>query len=99
MSDKILSVDGAGETIKPSSVAADFPKLSQRERDILHLVAMGYTARKIGEFLGISPRTADKHIQNLGKKLGSRNKAHMVGLASAMKLIDSSLILPAPPDP
>ncbi|MCD6033074.1 MAG: hypothetical protein K0S78_5256, partial [Thermomicrobiales bacterium] len=61
--------------------------LSEREREVLCLIAAGHTTRQIGEALFISPATAAKHIANIYAKLDvdSRVKAasfaHQHGLA------------------
>jgi len=62
------------------------PRLTPRERQVLSLVAHGYTSREIGEKLGISPRTAETHRVNIGRRLGIRNVAQMVRYAIENKL-------------
>jgi DNA-binding NarL/FixJ family response regulator len=62
------------------------PRLTPRERQVLSLVAHGYTSRQIGEKLGISPRTAETHRVNIGRRLGIRNVAQMVRYAIENKL-------------
>jgi DNA-binding NarL/FixJ family response regulator len=57
------------------------PRLTTRERQVLNLVANGFTSRQIGEKLGISPRTAETHRVNIGRRLGIRNVAQMVRYA------------------
>ena len=57
------------------------PRLTPRERQVLSLVAHGYTSKQIGEKLGISPRTAETHRVNIGRRLGIRNVAQMVRYA------------------
>jgi HD-GYP domain-containing protein (c-di-GMP phosphodiesterase class II) len=49
--------------------------LTAREIDVLCLVASGQTMKEIGGSLGISPKTADNHIQNLYAKIGVRTRA------------------------
>ncbi|MGH2550404.1 MAG: response regulator transcription factor [Thermomicrobiales bacterium] len=51
--------------------------LSERERDVLALLAEGMTDREIGERLSISHRTVMKHVSNLLQKLdrGTRSEA------------------------
>jgi DNA-binding NarL/FixJ family response regulator len=49
--------------------------LSRRELEILHLVADGLRTREIAERLFISPKTADRHIQNLYTKIGTSTRA------------------------
>ncbi|MEX2325849.1 MAG: response regulator transcription factor, partial [Gemmatimonadaceae bacterium] len=46
---------------------ARFEKLTERERDVLELVAHGYTAPEIGEKLFISPKTVDSYKQRIGE--------------------------------
>ncbi len=43
--------------------------LSEREREVLQLVARGHTYRAIGEDLFISPRTVENHVRNILNKL------------------------------
>jgi two-component system, NarL family, nitrate/nitrite response regulator NarL len=62
------------------------PRLTPRERQVLSLVAHGFTSRQIGEKLGISPRTAETHRVNIGRRLGIRNVAQMVRYAIENKL-------------
>lgn len=57
-------------------------KLSEREREILRLVASGYTSCEIGKRLGISDQTVNTHIKNMYRKLQVRTRAQAVSLAS-----------------
>jgi two-component system response regulator FixJ len=57
--------------------------LTEREREVLALVAEGYTSREIGDKLGISGRTVDVHRANLLSKTGARNTADLIRLAIA----------------
>jgi DNA-binding NarL/FixJ family response regulator len=70
--------DPAGEAKSSRRV---IPRLTSRERQVLNLVANGLTSRQIGEKLGISPRTAETHRVNIGRRLGIRNVAQMVRYA------------------
>jgi DNA-binding NarL/FixJ family response regulator len=49
--------------------------LSDREVEVLRLVADGLTDREVGEALGISPRTVGRHVGSILDKLGVRNRA------------------------
>jgi len=49
--------------------------LSEREIEVLRLVADGLTDRDVGEALGISPRTVGRHVGSILDKLGVRNRA------------------------
>jgi DNA-binding NarL/FixJ family response regulator len=77
-SGKSKQSDGIGDTKSSRRVV---PRLTSRERQVLNLVANGYTSRQIGEKLGISPRTAETHRVNIGRRLGIRNVAQMVRYA------------------
>ncbi len=75
---KLKQSDGAGDAKSSRRV---IPRLTSRERQVLNLVANGFTSRQIGEKLGISPRTAETHRVNIGRRLGIRNVAQMVRYA------------------
>jgi DNA-binding CsgD family transcriptional regulator len=78
-----LVTEPAGE-----APAGDGLGLSNREREVLRLVAAGRTNRQIAEELFISPKTASVHVSNILGKLGVSGRveaaavAHRVGLAS-----------------
>lgn len=55
--------------------------LTPREREVLQLVAEGYTSAQIAEQLFISPRTVETHRSNLMRKLGLRTPADVVRYA------------------
>jgi HD-GYP domain-containing protein (c-di-GMP phosphodiesterase class II) len=44
--------------------------LSAREVEVLRLISLGLTTKQVGERLVISPKTADRHVQNLYGKIG-----------------------------
>lgn len=67
-----------------------FEKLTTRERDVLRLVAEGYSAPEIGEKLFISPKTVDTYKQRVNEKLGLSHRADYVKLALKLGLISSS---------
>lgn len=58
-------------------------ELSERERDVMLLMARGLSHREIGEQLGISPRTVEAHKARLMRKLGAGNLAELIRLAAA----------------
>jgi DNA-binding NarL/FixJ family response regulator len=64
--------------------------LSHRERDVLHLLALGYTNREIGEKLFISVRTVDTHRAHIMLKLRLETRAELVLFALAQGLIGPS---------
>ena len=46
------------------------PKLTERQREVVELIAAGLSNDEVGERLGISPRTAKAHSDVLRQKLG-----------------------------
>jgi two-component system nitrate/nitrite response regulator NarL len=54
---------------------ASVQALSQREREVLRLLAEGLTDREIAESLTISARTVETHVSSVLHKLGVRNRA------------------------
>ncbi|MEQ1601626.1 MAG: response regulator transcription factor [Methylophilaceae bacterium] len=55
--------------------------ITAREREILSGVAQGFSSKEIAARLGISVLTVQKHRENLGRKLGTRNAAEMAAYA------------------
>jgi DNA-binding NarL/FixJ family response regulator len=62
-------------------VASPFPDLSEREREILQLVARGLTNQQIADRLGIAPKTVRNHVSNIFGKLEVRDRAQAVARA------------------
>jgi DNA-binding NarL/FixJ family response regulator len=66
----------------PSAPAAGGPEcLSEREREVLTLVARGLNNTEIAETLGLSPLTAKTHVSRIMGKLGARDRAQLVIVA------------------
>jgi two-component system response regulator NreC len=62
-------------------------KLTRREREVLTLIGEGATSKEIATRLGISPKTAQVHRDNLKQKLKAKSTAAMVRYAIKHKLI------------
>jgi DNA-binding NarL/FixJ family response regulator len=72
----------------PAALERDrFEKLTQRERDVLTLVARGYSAPEIGEQLFISPKTVDTYKQRIQEKLGLSHRSEYVQFALKLGLL------------
>ncbi len=63
------------------------PTVSPTELAVLQLVAEGQKNHLIGAALGLSPLTVKTHLANIGRKLGTGNRAGMVGVAFRRGLI------------
>jgi DNA-binding NarL/FixJ family response regulator len=57
---------------------AAFPELSDREREVLELVARGLSNQAIVDRLGISPKTVRNHVSNIFSKLRVRDRAEAI---------------------
>jgi len=57
---------------------ADYLSLTNREQQVLELVASGYSSKQIASQIGIAPRTVDGHVETVRLKMRARNKTHMV---------------------
>ena len=79
--DRYLSEELSDAILDPDSSSSNprdrYDTLTEREREVLQLVAEGLTSREIGDRLTISPRTVDKHRENLKAKLGLDNTAEL----------------------
>ncbi|MBI1396363.1 MAG: response regulator [Betaproteobacteria bacterium] len=56
-------------------------QLTDREAEVLIWIARGKSSRDVGEILGLSPRTVDKHLERIFVKLGVENRAAATALA------------------
>lgn len=66
---------------------AKYERLTDRERDVLRLVAQGYSAPEIGERLFISPKTVDTYKARIHDKLGLSHRHEYVQLALRLGLL------------
>ncbi|MEP7256456.1 MAG: response regulator transcription factor [Ferruginibacter sp.] len=66
---------------------AELPALTSREKEILELIAEGFTNPQIAEKIFLSPFTVDSHRKNILAKLGVKNTASLIRLAVEKKLI------------
>lgn len=60
-------------------------QLTPRETEVLGWVAKGKTNRDIGEILGMSPRTVNKHLEHIYVKLGVETRAAAAALMAARR--------------
>jgi len=81
--------DLGAKLVVPDQSAALEP-LSERERDILQLLALGYTNQEIGRKRYISVRTVDTHRAHIMRKLGLETRAELVLFALANGLLGPS---------
>lgn len=65
-----------GDNCQPQPAAS--VKITGREQQILPMIAKGYTSKMIGERLGLSARTIERHRANLRKKFGQNNSIGLI---------------------
>jgi two-component system, NarL family, response regulator NreC len=82
-------VKGFGKKDPAKAERDRYDKLTQREKDVLRLVANGYSAPEIGEKLFISPKTVDTYKQRIHEKMGLGHRADYVQLALRLGLMGS----------
>jgi DNA-binding CsgD family transcriptional regulator len=58
----------------------DLALLTEREREVLTLIAMGERGAAIALSLGVSPATVESHVRHCLEKLGAKNRAHAITL-------------------
>ena len=97
----IREVAGGGSYVHPAlgarMVAAEAKQqaeakadpLSEREHEVLRLLALGHTNQEIAKSLYISVRTAETHRAHIMQKLGFSSRAELVRYALTNQIIDS----------
>jgi DNA-binding NarL/FixJ family response regulator len=94
----IRVVHGGGSHLEPRVAAkvlaemsapqrGERPLLSERESEVLRLVAEGLSNKEIGRALSISERTARFHVTSILNKLGAGTRAQAVALATQRGLL------------
>jgi two-component system response regulator DesR len=78
---------GYGMTVFEPTAEQPSPMLSEREREVLDLIAAGSTNREIAEQLFLSPHTVKEHTSAVYRKLQARNRAEAVQRAQRIGLL------------
>lgn len=73
-----LSVSLVNQELKLEKTSALFPKLTEREREILNLICKEFSSQEIADKLFISFHTVESHRANLMHKSGTKNTAGLV---------------------
>jgi DNA-binding NarL/FixJ family response regulator len=74
-----------GEAIAPNSIAIE---LTEREKEVLVLLAIGLSNVEIGKKLYRSPRTVEKHVSSLLRKTETSNRAELIRFALKNHLVN-----------
>jgi DNA-binding NarL/FixJ family response regulator len=57
-----------------AEVDADIDRLTQKEQEVMRLIARGYTYKEVAERLYVSPKTIEKHVSSVLRKLRLSNR-------------------------
>jgi DNA-binding NarL/FixJ family response regulator len=76
------SGDGSGDH------GEELASLTDREREVLALVARGWSNQEIGQALYVTPATAKTHVSRLLMKLGARDRTQLVVIAYESGLVE-----------
>jgi two-component system response regulator NreC len=77
-----------GAILAQPPAASPVDELSEREREVLRLLALGYTNQEIAEMLIVSVRTVESHRAHIMTKLRAGSRAAMVRLALEAGLLE-----------
>ena len=85
----LLAACGAGSAVPATSSGTPLEALSEREEDVLRLLAAGLTNREIAAALFISPETVKKHTGSIYAKLDAGNRTAAVSRARDLGVLDA----------
>lgn len=77
----------AFSSIPVGDIDPELDQLTEREREVLQLIARGYTYREVGEELFISVKTVETHVSSVLRKLQLSNRNELTRWAAERKLI------------
>ena len=89
-SSPVSKEESIADTYGPLSSCREKPLLSDREKEIVQLVAQGFRNKEIGEKLFISEQTVKNHLHNIFDKLGVSDRLELALYAIHHRLIDQS---------
>jgi two-component system response regulator DesR len=78
---------GLGMTVFAPETEDESAMLSERERQVLEMIAAGSTNREIAERLFLSPHTVKDHTSALYRKVGARNRAQAILRAQRLGIL------------
>jgi two-component system response regulator DesR len=78
---------GLGMTVFAPEADGDRAMLSERESQVLEMIALGSTNREIAARLFLSPHTVKDHTSALYRKIGARNRAQAILRAQRLGIL------------
>ncbi len=83
----LLDSNVTKQVMERLQVQAPGNELTEREREVLALVARGYTNKQIGEALYVTEKTARNHVSHILEKLGLARRSEAAAFAVEHKLV------------
>ena len=80
-------LDAFSGSIDVASIDEDLDRLSQREREVLRLIARGYSYKEVARELFISIKTVETHVSSVLRKLQLSNRHQLTRWATDRKLV------------
>jgi DNA-binding NarL/FixJ family response regulator len=80
-------LDAFSGTIDLATVDEDLDRLSQREREVLRLIARGYAYKEVAKELFISIKTVETHVSSVLRKLQLSNRHQLTRWATDRRLV------------
>jgi len=80
-------IEGFLEGKRTQDPSSPWESLTQREREVLKLVAEGYKNKEIADYLCISPKTVERHRANLMRKLNLHSASALTAYAMEKGLV------------
>jgi DNA-binding NarL/FixJ family response regulator len=81
---------GTGDIQDATPALSVAPTLTPRESQVLSALGEGWTTKRIGRELSVSPKTVETHIGKLLVKLNVRNRAQAISQARRYGLVDAA---------
>ena len=80
-------LDAFSDSIEVASIDEDLDRLSNREREVLRLIARGYAYKEIARELFISIKTVETHVSSVLRKLQLSNRHQLTRWATDRRLV------------
>jgi two-component system NarL family response regulator len=84
---KRLNTDGKGSGLPPAEQDIEGPRFTQRQLEILELVAKGVTYKEAGAALGLTERTVKYHMGKIIELLHLENRSQVIAYAVKMGIV------------
>ena len=80
-------LDAFAGTIEVAAVDTDLDRLTEREREVMRLIARGYSYKEVGAELFISTKTVETHMSSVLRKLQLSSRHELTRWASDRRLL------------